>query len=80
LFFKQFDMYIHLSFQIYGHYGGRGEQMVNAQKYVFYFESDTAKVFPFRPSCSSYDSERKKSQKWAKKDLKRKWTNVANLE
>ena len=37
--------------------------MVNAQKYVFYFESDTAKVFPFRPSCSSYDSKRKKKSK-----------------
>jgi hypothetical protein len=48
-------MYIHLSFQIYG----GGGQVVNAQNNVFYFESDIAKVFPFRPSCSSYDSERK---------------------
>ena len=37
--------------------------MVNAQKYVFYFESDTAKVFPFRPTCSSYDSEKKTKSK-----------------
>lgn len=42
--------------------------MVNAQNYVFYFESDIAKIFPFRPTCSSYDSEIikkkvKKSQK-----------------
>ena len=43
--------------------------MVNAQNYVFYFESDIAKVFPFRPTCSSYDSEiNKKKSKRAKKD------------
>ena len=36
--------------------------MVNAQNYVFYFESDIAKVFLFRPTGSSYDSERIKSQ------------------
>ena len=40
---------------------------VNAQNYVFYFESDIAKVSPFIPTCSSYDSEIKikvkKSQK-----------------
>jgi hypothetical protein len=35
-------------------------QVVNAQHYVFYFESDNANVFPFRPTCSSYDSERNK--------------------
>jgi hypothetical protein len=46
--------------------------MVNAQKYVFYFEFDTAKVFPFRPSCSSYDSERKKSQKVSQKGPEKK--------
>jgi hypothetical protein len=28
-------------------------QVVHAQNYVFYFESDIAKVFPFRPTCSS---------------------------
>ena len=44
--------------------------MVHAQNYVFYFESDIAKVFPFRPTCSSYDSEIKskvKSQKVSQK-------------
>jgi L-rhamnose mutarotase len=54
--------------------------VVNVQNYVFYFESDIAKVFPFRPIRSSYDSEKKKVKKWAKKDQKRKWTNVANLD
>ena len=73
-------MYIDLSFQKYGHYGEGGGEVVNAQNNVFYFESDIAKVFPFRPTCSSYDSERKKSQKVNKKDQKRKWTNVANLD
>ena len=52
-------MYIHLSFQNIRPLRGR----VNAQNYVFYFESDIAKVFPFRPTCSSYDSERKKKSK-----------------
>jgi hypothetical protein len=37
--------------------------MVNTQNYVFYFESDIAKVFPFRPTCSSYDSEKKTKSK-----------------
>jgi hypothetical protein len=52
-----------------------GGQVVNAQIYVFYFESDIAKVFPFRPTCSSYDSEIKKMskvKKLAKKDQIRK--------
>ena len=40
--------------------------------YVFYFESDTAKVFPFRPTCSSYDSEREKSQKVSQKGPEKK--------
>ena len=44
-----------------------GGQVVNAQNNVFYFESDIAKVFHFRPTCSSYDSEREKSQKVSKK-------------
>ena len=43
--------------------------MVNAQNDVFYFESDIAKVFPFRPTCSSYDSERKTSQKEPEKKV-----------
>ena len=30
--------------------GGGGGGVVNAQHYVFYFESDIAKVFPFRPT------------------------------
>ena len=51
--------------------GGR-EQMVNAQNNVFYFESDIAKVFPFRPTCSSYDSERKKGQKVNQKGPEKK--------
>ena len=47
-------------------------QVVNAQNYVFYFESDIAKVFPFRPTCSSYDSEIKRKSKRAKSDQQRK--------
>jgi hypothetical protein len=43
--------------------GGEGGQVVNAQNYVFYFDSDIAKVFPFRPTCSSYDSYEKKVKK-----------------
>jgi hypothetical protein len=76
LFFKQFHAFDVHSFIISNIQplrgsGGRGEQVVNAQNYVFYFESDIAKVFPFRPTCSSYDSERKKkSKKGAKKDQK----------
>ena len=50
--------------------------MVNAQNYVFYFESDIVKVFPFRPTCSSYDSEIKIKSKGAEKDQQRKCTNV----
>ena len=50
--------------------------MVNAQNYVFYFESDTAKVFPFRPTCSSYDFDIEKKAKKAKRDQQKKWTNV----
>ena len=34
-----------------------------ASGYVFYFDSDIAKVFPFRPTCSSYDSYEKKVKK-----------------
>ena len=41
--------------------------MVNAQNYVFHFESDIAKVFPFRRTCISYDSEIKKKQNKTKK-------------
>ena len=45
--------------------------MFNAQIYVFYFESDIAKVFPFRPTCSSYHSEiLKKRQKEPKRTNK----------
>jgi hypothetical protein len=47
-------------------------QVVNAQNYVFYFESDIAKVFPFRPTCSSYDSEREKSQKVSQRGPEKK--------
>jgi hypothetical protein len=38
-------------------------QLVNTQNYVFYFESDIAKVYPFRPTCSFFDSERKTKSK-----------------
>jgi Cft2 family RNA processing exonuclease len=38
-------------------------KVVNAQNYVFYFESDIAKVFPFRHTYSSYDSEINKKVK-----------------
>ena len=54
--------------------------MVNAQNYVFYFESDIAKVFPFRPTCSSYDSEReKKSQKVSQKGPEKKVNKYGKL-
>ena len=53
--------------------------MVNAQKYVFYFESDTDKVFPFRPTCNSYDSERKKSQKVSQKGPEREVNKCGKL-
>ena len=47
--------------------------MVNAQNYVFYFESDIAKIFPFRPTYSSYDSEiiKKKVKKTQKGPAKK---------
>ena len=54
----------------------REGKVVNAQNDVFYFECDIPKVFPFRPTCSSYDSEIEKKSKRAKKDQERKWTNV----
>jgi hypothetical protein len=57
---------------------GRGE-VVNAQHNVFYFESDIAKVFPFRPTCSSYDSERKKSQKVNQKGPEKKVNKCGKL-
>ena len=56
--------------------------MVNAQNYVFYFESDIAKVFPFRPTCSSYDSEIKiKSQKGPAKKVNKcqTWINSVHV-
>jgi hypothetical protein len=76
--FNKFDVHSFIISNIRPLRGGR--QLVNTQNYVFYFESDIAKVYPFRPTCSSYDSERKKSQKVSQKDQKRKWTNVANLD
>ena len=58
-------------------YGG---QVVNAQNYVFYFESDITKVFPFRPTCSSYDSESKKqSQKVSQKGPEKKVNKCGKL-
>ena len=56
--------------------------MVNAQKYVFYFESDIAKVFHFRPTLctySSYDSEIKKSQKVSQKGAEKKVNKCGKL-
>jgi hypothetical protein len=44
--------------------------VVNAQNYVFYIESDIVKIFQFRPTYSSYDSEIKKSQKEPKRTRK----------
>jgi hypothetical protein len=57
---------------------GRGE-VANAQNNVFYFESDIAKVFPFRPTSSSYDSERKKSQKVNQKGPEKKVNKCSKL-
>ena len=58
--------------------------MVNDQNYVFYFESDIAKVFPFRPTCSSYDSEInkkkvKQSQKGPAKKVNKCQTWISNV-
>jgi putative component of membrane protein insertase Oxa1/YidC/SpoIIIJ protein YidD len=46
--------------------------VVSAQNYVFYFESDIAKIFQFRPTCSSYDSEIIKKSKRGKKEPAKK--------
>jgi hypothetical protein len=56
-----------------------GGKVVNAQHYVFYFESDIAKVFQFRPTCSYYDSEIKKSQKEPKRTSKES-EQMSNLD
>jgi hypothetical protein len=47
-------------------------QVLNAHNYVFYFESGIAKVFPFRPTCSSYDFDIEKKAKKAKRDQQKK--------
>ena len=56
--------------------------VVNAQNYVFDFESVIAKVFLFRPTCSSYDSERKiksKSEpKRTRKEREQMWQTWIN--
>ena len=65
--FNKFDVHLLIISNI-----RRWGQVFKAQNYVFYFESDITKVYPFRPTCSSYDSERKKSQKVSQKDQKRK--------
>jgi hypothetical protein len=54
---KKLDVYSFIISKIRPLRGGGGE-VVNPQNNVFYFESDIAKVYPFRPICSSYDSER----------------------
>jgi hypothetical protein len=53
--------------------------VVNAQNYIFYFESDTTKVFPFRPTCSSYDFDIEKSQK-EPKETSKKSEQMSNLD
>ena len=53
--------------------------MVNAQNYVFDLESVIAKVFPFRPTCSSYDSERKKNQNVSQKGPEKKVNTCGKL-
>ena len=75
LFFKQFDAFEKVFSECFNKFDVHsfiisnirpllgGGPVINAQNYVFYFESDIAKVFPFRPTCSSYDSERKKKSK-----------------
>jgi hypothetical protein len=60
--FNKFDVHLLIISNI-----RRWGQVFKAQNYVFYFESDIAKGFPFRPTCSSYDSERKKNQKVSQK-------------
>ena len=59
--FNKFDVHSFIISNIRPLHGGR--QLVNTQNYVFYFESDIAKVFPFRPTCSFYDSDRKTKSK-----------------
>ena len=49
-----------------------GGKVVSAQNYVFYFESDIAKIFQFRPTCSSYDSEIIKKSKRGQKEPAKK--------
>jgi hypothetical protein len=45
------------------HLTSMNRQLVNTQNYVFYFESDIAKIYPFRPTFSFSDSERKTKSK-----------------
>ena len=61
--FNKFDVHLLIISNIRPLRGGGWGQVFKAQNYVFYFESDIAKVYPFRPTCSSYDSERKKVKK-----------------
>ena len=63
VFFKRFNKFDAHSFIISNIRPLREGTVVNAQNYVFYFESDIAKVFPFKPTCSSYDSEGEKKSK-----------------
>ena len=59
--FNKFDVHSFIISNIRPLRGGR--QLVNTQNYVFYFESDIAKIYPFRPTCSFFDSERKTKSK-----------------
>jgi hypothetical protein len=62
------------------HFKYNRAKVVNAQNYVFYFESDIAKIFPFRPTSRSYDSEiKKKSQKEPKRTSKES-EQMSNLD
>ena len=76
--FKKFDVYSFIISKIRPLRGWGGE-VVNPQNNVFYFESDIAKVYPFRPTCSSYDSERKKSQKVNQKGPEKKVSKCGKL-
>ena len=75
-------MYIQLSFQIYGHHGGvGGVQVVNAQNYVYYLESDIAKIFPSDlPLVLMILREKKKSKSEPKRTRIESEHIVANLD
>ena len=61
------------------HFKYNRAKVVNAQNYVFYFESDIAKIFPFRPTSRSYDSEIKKKVKKTQKEPAKKVNKCGKL-